>query len=143
MAGNARRAGVAFTPYLRDALDARPGEFARSTCFVAGHLTQRNAGWRSVRPVIDDARCTRCLSCYMYCPDGVVFKVRDDAGEVCALAIDYDFCKGCGVCAKVCSAGCIAMVDEHAGEGGDAPSADESTCDAVATDGPIGKGERA
>ena len=105
----------AFTPYLREGLAAAPDEFARSTCFTAGHLTSVNAGWRSVRPVIDAAQCTLCLNCYMYCPDGTIFKVRDGEGVCTALAVDYDFCKGCGVCAKVCPVPCIAMVDEHAG----------------------------
>lgn len=105
-----------FTPYLRDGLDAQPSEFARSTCFEAGHLTSVNAGWRSARPVIDAAQCTLCFNCYMYCPDGTVMKVRDVEGTCTAIAIDYDFCKGCGVCAKVCPTSCIAMVDEHAGE---------------------------
>ena len=32
------------------------------------------------------------------------------------VAIDYDFCKGCGICARVCAFGAIAMVPER-GEG--------------------------
>lgn len=120
-----------FTPYLRAGLDAAPSQFARSTCFTAGHLTSVNAGWRSVRPVIDQAQCTLCLNCYMYCPDGTIFKVRDDEDVLKSLAIDYDFCKGCGVCAKVCPVPCIAMVDEHAGEAAGAPE-DQSGLDETA-----------
>ena len=86
-----------FTPHLREGLGARPEEFARSTCFEGGYLTSVNAGWRSLRPLIDPVQCTLCLNCYMYCPDGTIFKVRD--GE--------------GVCAKVCPVPCIAMVDER------------------------------
>lgn len=105
-----------FTPTLREGLAVRPSQFARSTCFEAGHLTSVNAGWRSVRPAIDAEQCTLCLNCYMYCPDGTIAKVRDDEGACVAVVVDYDFCKGCGVCAKVCPVPCIAMVDEHAGE---------------------------
>ena len=47
---------------------------------------------------------------------GTIAKVRDDEGVCVAVVVDYDFCKGCGVCAKVCPVPCIAMVDEHAGE---------------------------
>ena len=47
---------------------------------------------------------------------GTIAKVRDDEGSCVAVVVDYDFCKGCGVCAKVCPVPCIAMVDEHAGE---------------------------
>ena len=106
-----------YTPYLREGLAARPSEFARSTCFEAGHLTSVNAGWRSVRPVIDAAQCTLCLNCYMYCPDGTIAKVRDGEGACTGVVVDYDFCKGCGVCAKVCPVPCIAMVDEGTNEG--------------------------
>lgn len=104
-----------FTPTLREGLAVRPSQFARSTCFEAGHLTSVNAGWRSVRPVIDAEQCTLCLNCYMYCPDGTIAKVRDDEGACVAVVVDYDFCKGCGVCAKVCPVLCIAMVDEQEG----------------------------
>ncbi len=100
-------------PTLRDArLD--PTAFAHTTCYEAGHLVSKNAGWRSVRPVLDEAACTRCLLCYMQCPDGTVYKVADEeARGGVALRIDYDFCKGCGICAKACRAGAIQMAPEH------------------------------
>ena len=100
-------------PTLRDThLD--PAVFARTTCFEAGHLVSKNAGWRSVRPVLDETACTRCLLCYMQCPDGTIYKVADeDARGGIRLAVDYDFCKGCGVCAKACRCGAISMVPEH------------------------------
>ena len=100
-------------PTLRDTyLD--PAVFARTTCFEAGHLVSKNAGWRSVRPVLDEAACTRCLLCYMQCPDGTIYKVADeDVRGGIRLAVDYDFCKGCGVCAKACRCGAISMVPEH------------------------------
>lgn len=128
-----------FTPRLRDGLAATPDEFARSTCFEAGHLTSVNAGWRSVRPVIDAVQCTLCLTCYMYCPDGTVFKVRDGEGVLTGLGIDYDFCKGCGVCASVCPVPCIAMIDEHAGENEGAPIDAETAEGVPAVDGPVGE----
>ena len=49
----------------------------------------------------------------MYCPDGTIYKVRDgETGEMLKVAIDYDFCKGCGICARVCKFGSIEMVLE-------------------------------
>ena len=95
-----------------DAPSLDPAVFAKNTCFAAGHLVAKNAGWRNVRPVLDAAACTLCLQCYLYCPDGTIFKVRDAAGETVALAIDYDFCKGCGVCARACKFQAIEMIDE-------------------------------
>ncbi len=91
-----------------------PAQFAHTTCYEAGHLVSKNAGWRSARPVLDAAACTRCLLCYMQCPDGTIYKVADEAarGGV-TLAVDYDFCKGCGICAKACRCGAIHMAPEH------------------------------
>lgn len=93
-----------------DALD--PAVFARTTCFEAGYLTAKNAGWRNVRPVIDAAACTGCLQCYWLCPDGTVFKVDQVEPTGAPVAIDLDFCKGCGVCAKACKFDAIAMIPE-------------------------------
>lgn len=113
---SALRPDDGWTPHLREAFSARPADFASSTAFEAGYLTTPNAGWRSLRPVIDPDACTLCMSCYLYCPDGTIVKERDAAGDVVSLAVDLAFCKGCGVCAKVCPADCIQMVPE----GGDA-----------------------
>ena len=94
----------------KDELD--PAEFARSTCFAGGHLVDKNAGWRNVRPVIDEAKCIGCLQCYLYCPDGTVFKKEPAQGSRCTVAIDYDFCKGCGMCVNACKSGAIVMIPE-------------------------------
>jgi len=74
--------------------------------YQAGHLIQTNAGWRTFRPVIDRSKCVNCLRCFLVCPDGVV----DKSGEI--PEIDYDFCKGCGICARECRVGAIKMVKE-------------------------------
>ncbi|MDO5335211.1 MAG: 4Fe-4S binding protein [Coriobacteriia bacterium] len=98
--------------------DLNPVEYARSTCFAAGYLTVKNAGWRNLRPVLDLGKCTGCLKCYMQCPDGAIFKVGNDP-EACpnnrtdtTVGVDLDFCKGCGICARACAAGAISMVSE-------------------------------
>lgn len=111
-ASEAARQNVTRTPHLRETF-ALPEDFARSTCFTGGHLVSENAGWRSVRPVLDETACTLCLQCYLLCPDGAIFKVRDEEGNVERVVVDFAFCKGCGVCVKACPAGCIRMVLER------------------------------
>jgi pyruvate ferredoxin oxidoreductase gamma subunit len=76
---------------------------------VAATSVQIKTGaWRTMRPVIDDARCTRCTwVCSTMCPDSAI-KVRADG----APEIDYDHCKGCLVCAAVCPPHAIRAVPE-------------------------------
>jgi len=75
--------------------------------YEAGHLAETNAGWRTYRPVVDHDTCINCLRCYLVCPDGTIFK---DNGQI---GIDYDYCKGCGVCAHECPKDAIEMVKEE------------------------------
>ena len=110
--------GEALIPTLQtDTLD--PADFAHTTCYDGGYLVAKNAGWRNMRPVLNVGKCTGCLQCYLYCPDGCIFRparqTADAAGTV-AVAIDYDFCKGCGVCVEVCRFGALAMVPESEGD---------------------------
>lgn len=100
-------------PALRNGQPLPHEVYARTTCYEAGYLVSKNAGWRNVRPVIDYDACTSCLQCYMQCPDGAIFKAPD-VGDRGSVAVDYDFCKGCGVCVKACSFGAISMVSEAA-----------------------------
>ena len=93
-------------PYLRDKIPKTLSEIPDATAYEAGYLVTKSAGWRNVRPVIDKSGCVGCLQCYLYCPDGVIYK---DGGKV---SIDYDFCKGCRICGKICKTGSIVMEAE-------------------------------
>lgn len=74
--------------------------------FPSGHITEISSGMRTYRPIIDDKKCVKCLRCFLVCPDGTI----DKSGVV--LEIDYDFCKGCGICAKECKLKAITMHKE-------------------------------
>ncbi len=101
--------------------------FVNSTCYEAGYLTQINAGWRNVRPVVNLDACTGCLQCYMVCPDGVIYKVAAENKAGVGVAIDLDFCKGCGVCAAACKFDALAMVDEAAAKAAESADQKEAT----------------
>ena len=75
--------------------------------FDSGFLADTNAGWRTFRPEINDELCVKCLRCYLVCPDGTVFK------EDNKMKIDFDYCKGCGVCAYECPKKAIKMIKEE------------------------------
>lgn len=75
-------------------------------CFEAGHLVTENSGWRTKKPVLNEDLCIGCFYCYLCCPEGVIFKSN---GKV---DIDYDFCKGCGICVRVCKKSAFKMIRE-------------------------------
>jgi pyruvate ferredoxin oxidoreductase delta subunit len=66
------------------------------------------SGWRVKRPVINEAKCTNCLICWIYCPEPAI--VRHSEGKV---TIDYDHCKGCGICETECPLKAIEMGREQ------------------------------
>ena len=51
--------------------------------------------WSLDRPVLTDA-CTACALCALFCPEGAI--ARTDG----TVAVDYLYCKGCGICEVVC-----------------------------------------
>jgi pyruvate ferredoxin oxidoreductase delta subunit len=68
----------------------------------------RTGDWRSDRPIWNEKKCTHCLTCWVFCPDGG--NVTSD-GKM--TGIDLYHCKGCGICAKACPFDAIAMVLEE------------------------------
>ncbi|MCZ7381319.1 MAG: 4Fe-4S binding protein [Candidatus Methanoperedens sp.] len=67
-------------------------------------------GWATFRPVRDREKCTMCLLCWFYCPEGTIVRISD-RGD---LMTNYDYCKGCGVCANECPVDAIKMVRARA-----------------------------
>jgi 2-oxoisovalerate ferredoxin oxidoreductase delta subunit len=87
----------------KKAKDLPPGPI----CILPVDEINKTGSWRTVRPVIDQAKCTKCYTCWKFCPD-VAVKIAE--GKV---LIDYDFCKGCGICASECPKEAISMVMEE------------------------------
>lgn len=81
-----------------------PGTIA----FGSSALKVQTGLWRSMRPVVDTAKCVSCLRCWVQCPDDSVTLSED--GKV--TGIDLFFCKGCGLCAKLCPTKAISMHSE-------------------------------
>jgi len=54
-------------------------------------------GWRTFVPVHDEQKCTDCLLCWIFCPDGAIL-LQD--GKFAGF--DLKHCKGCGICAEEC-----------------------------------------
>jgi pyruvate ferredoxin oxidoreductase gamma subunit len=95
-------AAIAADDYTRPGWIDVPFETARVSApdihAAATSVQIKTGAWRSQRPVIDYARCSRChWICSTMCPDSAI-SVADDGRPV----IDYDHCKGCLVCVAVC-----------------------------------------
>jgi 2-oxoacid:acceptor oxidoreductase delta subunit (pyruvate/2-ketoisovalerate family) len=75
---------------------------------VVGGLDESNALYEA-RRCLSCGNCFECDNCYGVCPDNSVIKLGPGRG----FEINYDFCKGCGVCAAECPCGAIAMVAEN------------------------------
>ena len=85
-------------------------EIARRTSSfdeVQGGLTESNALFEA-RRCLSCGNCFECDNCYGVCPDNAVIKL----GPGQRFAFNYDYCKGCGICAAECPCGAIDMVAE-------------------------------
>lgn len=71
---------------------------AGSVVLEAGSAEKFKTGsWRALRPKWIKENCIQCLFCWIFCPD-MAIRVKGGKRE----DFDYDFCKGCGICALEC-----------------------------------------
>ena len=64
----------------------------------------KTGSWRVFKPTLDKTKCTKCLRCWIFCPEGSIKREKDGT-----VSIDYAYCKGCGVCAIECKVKAITM----------------------------------
>jgi 2-oxoacid:acceptor oxidoreductase delta subunit (pyruvate/2-ketoisovalerate family) len=90
---------------VQSALDA----LRRRTTFeeVNGGLTATDALFEA-RRCLSCGNCFECDNCFGVCPDNAVLKL----GPGRRFRVDFDYCKGCGVCATECPCGAIRMIPE-------------------------------
>jgi 2-oxoacid:acceptor oxidoreductase delta subunit (pyruvate/2-ketoisovalerate family) len=74
---------------------------------VTGGLDESTALFEA-RRCMSCGNCFGCDNCYGVCPDNAIVKLGDGQYEV-----DYDYCKGCGLCAAECPCGAIEMQPEQ------------------------------
>jgi NADPH-dependent glutamate synthase beta subunit-like oxidoreductase len=75
---------------------------------VVGGLDESTALYEA-RRCLSCGNCFECDNCYGICPDNAVIKL----GPGRRYEIDYDYCKGCGLCAAECPCGTIIMEPEQ------------------------------
>lgn len=88
--------GLATPPMKTEAGLVGPGSF----------IENKTGSWRTFKPLLDNKKCIMCLFCWFYCPEGCIERKNN------TLNINYDYCKGCGICAHECPKDAIEMVRE-------------------------------
>jgi len=66
--------------------------------------------WRVIKPVWNYDLCIDCQNCWLYCPDTAIISRNKEM-----VGIDYNHCKGCGICVEVCPTNpkSLWMFEEH------------------------------
>lgn len=66
----------------------------------------KTGDWRAFKPNVDQGKCINCLLCWIYCPDAAINRKEK------FVEVNYDYCKGCGICANECPVKAITMTEE-------------------------------
>jgi 2-oxoacid:acceptor oxidoreductase delta subunit (pyruvate/2-ketoisovalerate family) len=66
----------------------------------------RSEAIRSAERCFQCGSCNSCRNCYVFCPDLAVL-MKGKGPE-----IDYDHCKGCGICVQECPRGALRIIEE-------------------------------
>lgn len=86
----------------------------------------RTGNWKYVKPEVDEEKCVGCGTCVKFCPEACINlehgthianrisqnvnpELRSMIHDPRCANIDYEWCKGCGVCAEACSVKAISM----------------------------------
>ncbi|WP_295421200.1 4Fe-4S dicluster domain-containing protein [Sulfurovum sp.] len=89
--------GVVLPSFEGDAADIAHQKAEERHYADFNSYTATVASWRVLKPVYNRDICIDCQNCWVWCPDTSIIS-RDKQ----MLGIDYDHCKGCGVCVEVC-----------------------------------------
>ncbi len=75
---------------------------------VEGGPTDNDAVVEALR-CLSCGNCMTCDNCWTLCPDNAVIKTAERQIDHSFYVFDYEYCKGCGICAKECPCGYIKM----------------------------------
>jgi 2-oxoacid:acceptor oxidoreductase delta subunit (pyruvate/2-ketoisovalerate family) len=95
---------MARTPRKRAPVPTRIRDFKE----VNRALTRRQARYEAER-CFNCGTCNECENCYVFCPDATILRNTRKLKH----AINYDQCKGCGICFAECPRYAISMLEEE------------------------------
>jgi pyruvate ferredoxin oxidoreductase delta subunit len=71
-------------------------------------IPTKMGNWSTFKPVLK-GKCTFCLSCWLYCPEGAIS--QDEVNRT--VIFNNEECKGCGICAYECPIKSIEMAESE------------------------------
>ncbi len=77
------------------------------TSSFGGEEVPKTGDWRTFKPHINKAKCIKCRTCVVFCPEGAISVGKDGFPY-----INYHICKGCLVCVRVCPVKAISVVGD-------------------------------
>lgn len=80
---------------LKNWSELEPGTVNPDAGNAVKHLT--GVFRRGRRPQFNPSVCVHCFICWNFCPDNAILTDDDRV-----TGVDYDYCKGCGICAFEC-----------------------------------------
>jgi len=100
-----------FEPASRASQAILPVEERIGEIEIESGLTQQQAEAEANR-CFACGNCLTCDNCWTLCPDSAVLKTKEIAEDGSNYVFDYDYCKGCGLCAMECPSGYILMRED-------------------------------
>ncbi len=94
--------------------EPRPREQQMPATDLVGNFNEVKLGLREEDAVYEADRCfscgtcTYCDNCLIFCPDVAISYSSDGKGYV----INYDYCKGCGICVHECPRNAMSFEEE-------------------------------
>lgn len=83
--------------------EERARSFAETDLRVSGNIAMREA-----ERCFNCGLCNQCDNCYLFCPDLAVLHEKGGQGR----HINYDYCKGCGLCVVECPRNAMTLEEE-------------------------------
>jgi len=81
----------------------RARSFAEIDLRVSGNIAMREA-----ERCFNCGLCDQCDNCHLFCPDLAVLRGKEGLGR----SINYDYCKGCGLCVVECPRNAMTLEEE-------------------------------
>ncbi len=75
--------------------ELKPGTIIEDPGSASNHFTGHYR--KGLKPEFNELNCIHCFFCWVFCPENAIMTEAEKIS-----GINYDYCKGCGICANEC-----------------------------------------